>query len=208
MSTSSSSFFVNNCEACSSRFSIQTNAFRRNGRNAIAYCDCLRPPRLTVAARGGRKRCSQILQGHPKQQFQAVPPVAGPSWPCECAHSIQSKRPCLCCVRRLLNSVSVEMQFIASQPLPHSMTYTYLLGKHSISTPGYVTPVLSSFRLVTCVIVPILGLFSVCDIRQHPRVHHARSRIPLIVFRALVYHMQLCMRTVLRHHYGWFELQC
>ena len=134
-------------------FSVQINAFRRSSRNAKAYCDRLHPHRLTVAARGGRKCCSQIPQVRPKQQCQAVLPVAGLSWPCKRAHSIQSKRPQ--CVRWLLNMVLVEMRIIASQPLFHSINVTYNFFKwyalhHHIINLTFIVAEFSRFPHCPC----------------------------------------------------------
>ena len=128
-SSSSSSSFTNNCDACSSRSLVGDSVFRPTHSLGTAGMQKLTViiyvPQIDSGCERRSKCCSQILQGCLKQQCKAVLPVASPSWPCERAHSIQSKHPRPRCVRWLLNSVSVEMRFIASQPLPHSITYTY-----------------------------------------------------------------------------------
>ena len=71
---------------------------------------------ITVPATGVVTRCSQVLQeplNHNLKQFLQQRVFYLRRIRCEPAHSIQSKHPRPRCVRRLLNSVLVGMQFIA-----------------------------------------------------------------------------------------------
>ena len=111
--------------------------------------------------------CFQTLQGRQSWQYRAVLLVSCLPSPYEPTYSIQSKHTRPRCVRQLLNSVAVKMRFIASQPLPHSITHTYpsislmmpdvtvlfshsLLFLHSNAIPYYICTqgwiILSTFR--------------------------------------------------------------